>query len=130
MRLERSLRDQHRRAQLRFDNLQASLRRSGREHCADLSERVRRFAGDLERALLEGYAQSRSTFVGLSAKLNALSPLAVLERGYSVTTRGGAEAGSIVRSTAEISPGDDVSLRFHSGRAVARVLSTTDEEES
>ncbi|TFH21110.1 MAG: exodeoxyribonuclease VII large subunit [Myxococcales bacterium] len=130
IRLERSLLDLHRRERVRFDDLRTSLQHCGREHGAGLSARVHLLAGGLERALLERYAQSRSTFIELSAKLNALSPLAVLERGYGVATRGSAGDGPIVRSAGDVSPGDDVSLRFHRGSAVARVLFTTDEEKS
>ncbi|MDD4013024.1 MAG: exodeoxyribonuclease VII large subunit [Candidatus Omnitrophica bacterium] len=50
-------------------------------------------------------------------KLNALSPLAVMERGYSVTFKG----GRAVKDSNEIGLGDLVSTRLFSGRFTAVV---------
>jgi exodeoxyribonuclease VII large subunit len=60
-------------------------------------------------------------FAELRSKLGALSPLAVLERGYSLTT---GPDGRLVRDSAELAVEDDVVLRFHRGLANARVTST------
>ena len=55
----------------------------------------------------------------LAARLDALSPLAVLARGYSVTQR--AADGRVVRSARDLAPGEVISTRFADGRAVSRV---------
>jgi len=55
---------------------------------------------------------------GLAGRLEALSPLRVLSRGYSVVTR---QDGSAVRDGARLSPGECLSIRFHRGAAQVRV---------
>ncbi len=62
---------------------------------------------------------------GLSARLNALSPLGVLQRGYAVVSRDGA----VVRHSAELSAGDTVDMRFAAGSATAQVSSTKEESD-
>ncbi|MEO2166640.1 MAG: exodeoxyribonuclease VII large subunit [bacterium] len=58
--------------------------------------------------------------------LHALSPLAVLDRGYSLTQR---SDDSIVRDATELGVGDQVELRFARGGARARVLDLRTEKE-
>jgi exodeoxyribonuclease VII large subunit len=55
----------------------------------------------------------------IGATLSALSPLRVLERGYSLTTR--AETGAVVRSIADVRPGDRLATRVADGTIVSRV---------
>lgn len=50
----------------------------------------------------------------VSNKLNALSPLAVLERGYSITQK--ITTNQIIRDVKELSVGEEVSVRVHKGR--------------
>lgn len=51
------------------------------------------------------------------ARLDSLSPLKVLERGYSLVYSG----EKLVRSQSELSPGDVVQLHFHEGGAAAEI---------
>ena len=53
------------------------------------------------------------------ARLEALSPLKVLARGYSIASR---EDGRLVRSRAEVSPGDRLLLRVADGSIPCAVL--------
>ena len=57
----------------------------------------------------------------LIAKLNALSPLNVLQRGYSITTDA---TGSIVRRAASVGAGDRLKIRLADGTLDAEVLET------
>lgn len=57
------------------------------------------------------------------AKLDALSPLGVLTRGYSITQ---AADGRIVRDTATAKPGDKLKIRLERGKLNAEVLSLED----
>lgn len=59
------------------------------------------------------------------ARLEALSPLRVLARGYAIVTKEG-EASPVTDAEALI-PGDSVRLRLARGRAAARILSTETE---
>lgn len=54
------------------------------------------------------------------AKLDTLSPLAVLTRGYSITQL---EDGTIVRDAAAAKPGDQLNIRVECGKLHAKVLS-------
>lgn len=55
----------------------------------------------------------------ISGKLDSLSPLKVLSRGYSTVTD---ESGRAVKSAAQLKAGDNVTLRFAEGQAVAKIL--------
>lgn len=55
---------------------------------------------------------SGSRFSSLVAKLDALSPLSVLSRGYSITNKG----DKAVSSVNEVSSGDDLVLIFNDGK--------------
>jgi len=54
------------------------------------------------------------------AKLDALSPLGVLTRGYSITQL---EDGSILRDSSQAKPGDKLKIRLAHGKLNAEVLS-------
>ncbi|MGB7732685.1 MAG: exodeoxyribonuclease VII large subunit, partial [Thermoguttaceae bacterium] len=55
----------------------------------------------------------------LAGRLESLSPLAVLGRGYSLTQR--ASDGGLVRAAADLSPGEQIATRFARGQAISRV---------
>ncbi len=59
-------------------------------------------------------AAARRDFVRLGAALDAMSPLRVLTRGYSLAEDGN---GALIRSAAQLRPGDRVRLRFAEGGA-------------
>jgi exodeoxyribonuclease VII large subunit len=67
--------------------------------------------------LLDG---RRRAFAGLLGKLDALSPLAVLERGYSLTRT---PEGHVITEAAEVKPGDEVRVRLLRGELQCRVQS-------
>ena len=54
---------------------------------------------------------------GLAGKMRALSPLAVLERGYSITFIG----GKALKDASEVSPGDELETRLAKGSIKSRV---------
>ncbi len=62
--------------------------------------------------------QSKS-LQALMGKLDALSPLAILERGYSISSK--LPEGKIVRSITDISVGDTLKVLFKDGAAVSEV---------
>jgi len=59
-----------------------------------------------------------SSFSLLAAKLDALSPLSVLTRGYSFVSDG---KGRVVKDTASLSVGQSVEIRFSDGEAKCKV---------
>jgi exodeoxyribonuclease VII large subunit len=86
---------------------------------AELRQRADRAMMQLERALAARVADPKRRLSELAAALDALSPLAVLERGYSLATASG---GRLVRDAAELAEGERVELRFHRGRAGADIV--------
>ena len=62
--------------------------------------------------------QNREKFVRLTAKLDAMSPLKVLGRGYSVTLN---ENGQLVKSVKAVKCGDSLTVRMSDGKLIAQV---------
>ncbi len=62
-----------------------------------------------------------------AGSLDALSPLSVLGRGYSIATT---PSGKALHDAAEVSPGDAIDLRLHRGRLRATVVTTVNAEET
>ena len=60
----------------------------------------------------------RERFVRLTAKLDAMSPLKVLSRGYSMATDG---QGELIKSVEGVSVGDRITVTFSDGAAVTEV---------
>ena len=56
--------------------------------------------------------------VNAITKIDALSPLKTLLRGYSITEKD----GNIIKSAKALSTGDEVSLRFNDGKRCAKIL--------
>jgi exodeoxyribonuclease VII large subunit len=55
----------------------------------------------------------------VAGRLESLSPLAVLGRGYSLTQH--RADGRVIRTAAELSPGQEITTRFARGQTVSRV---------
>ena len=77
-----------------------------RQQVDDLSQRAGRC---LEHAL----TLNRSQLAGLQARLEALSPAAVLERGYAIVRQ--QDTGVIVRQVEQAGPGDRLTIRVQDG---------------
>jgi exodeoxyribonuclease VII large subunit len=110
--LARQAADQQRRVLQRLSP-QARIE-ARRQQVDDLGQRAGRC---LEHAL----ALHRSQLTGLQARLTALSPVAVLERGYAIVRR--QDNGAIVRQVDQVSPGDRLSVRVQDGEFGATVRS-------
>lgn len=67
----------------------------------------------------------RNRYISSTAKLDALSPLKVLTRGYSMTQ---ANNGAIIRSVNQLTPGDQVRITVSDGTALASVISKEENE--
>ncbi len=65
----------------------------------------------------------RARLLTLAGKLNALSPLAILGRGYALAW---AADGRLVRSAAQLSPGEKIRLRFGVGGAEGTIDQTSE----
>jgi len=72
----------------------------------------------LDAAMKRRVARQRARLADAATRLDALSPLAVLGRGYAIAADSG---GRAVRDAAVLVPGDAVSVRVARGRFGARV---------
>lgn len=86
--------------------------RTPKERVEDLNLRldslVRQMADSLKMKTMAG----RGILAADAAKLDALSPLQTLSRGYSIPTK---HDGTVIRSVKEVKPGDEFTLRLKDG---------------
>jgi exodeoxyribonuclease VII large subunit len=74
-----------------------------------------RMANGIQQAL----KRSQQAFARIAHTLDAISPLAVLERGYAICQK---PDGRVVRSSDEVETDDDVIVRLHRGKLVTKIL--------
>lgn len=86
-----------------------------RDDAQHLDELEERSTQAISRRLLD----ARTRLASLAGHLASLSPVAVLARGYSLTTR--VDDGRIVRDAAEVSKGEMIRTRLGRGAIVSRV---------
>ena len=80
---------------------------------------------EIERRVRERLGRLSSRFAASAASLEALSPLAVLARGYGVVRT---PEGAVVRDARETCPGDHLRLRLHRGRLAVEVTDVNGED--
>jgi exodeoxyribonuclease VII large subunit len=113
-----------RRAFERFGDRHTRAHEALRVHAPFERLRARRLRLEAARRALEDAAR-RTTERRLArlrsgaARLDALSPLAVLGRGYAIVLR--SEGGAVVRRASELAPGDALRIRLASGELDAAV---------
>jgi exodeoxyribonuclease VII large subunit len=81
----------------------------------------------LERAQRASVRDTRASAESLAGRLDALSPLAVLSRGYSITFR--PKTRVVVTDAGTVAVGDDVEVRLWKGELQCRVTGTVPEAE-
>ncbi len=141
----RALRDLHR----RLDDLQGRLRLGLRSSQRQVNHRVALATDGLRRsnplARIAGGAAlltqlrgrlgasaghsvkvSRSRFAESVGRLESLSPLGVLARGYSLTRL---PSGAVVRSAGQVAVGDPLEILLHQGALGARVTGVKERDE-
>jgi exodeoxyribonuclease VII large subunit len=85
----------------------------------NLSRQIDDLATRLHGAAAIGFRDTRSRLALVSGKLEALSPLGVLGRGYSVTLDH--RSGKLVTDAKQLRPGQQIETRFAAGTAVSTV---------
>jgi exodeoxyribonuclease VII large subunit len=124
LRLERSMRRTTARQTLRLQAAHGSLRRrSPRQAVTACAARLTGARHGLLAAMRSRHRMLTAALHAGAAALNALNPLAVLERGYSIVRRRPSMA--VVRTAAHIAPGDSLHIQFSAGSAVCRVTQCT-----
>lgn len=123
---------------LHLDSAVAALLTSSRRDRSDLEMRLARLSPQRKvqedrqrldelaeralRGLTAGHRLRRAHVAGLAARLQSLSPLAVLQRGYAVV-RG--PDGRILQSVEQVKPGDAIAARLTDGELTAQVQQVT-----
>ena len=113
-------RRQIRRHQIAIEALRRQLR-DPRLALQTLQVRVDELGERLLRAMSGQLRHDRETIARFGAHLQALSPLACLERGYALVRQ---TDGTVVTQAAQLKAGDVVEMILHQGRALARIEST------
>jgi exodeoxyribonuclease VII large subunit len=121
-RLEKAERQLLERSHRRAENLAAAIRHyDARRRLAairqQLTARVENLAAATHRRLL----QSRGALERRTASLEALSPVAILNRGYALVFN---RKGELIKDAKQLIVGDDLSARLARGRVRARVTAT------
>src|SRR5262249_43167416 len=80
----------------------------------------------LDRAVQQRLGAAETRVQARAGKLQALSPLNVLARGYSLTRT--IPDGQVVRNASQVEPGDLVLTELHAGRVVSRVEAVANPE--
>jgi exodeoxyribonuclease VII large subunit len=120
VRLASSLRGRAAEARSRLESLkQRRILRLPWERIHDLGRRLDEIELRLRHAIRNRQHSARDCLTGLAGRLESLSPVAVLSRGYSMTEH--ARNGQLVTNAAELVIGDLLKTRFGKGQAISRV---------
>ncbi len=113
----------HRRMSL--DLLCARMEHAGENALRAVHTRLDPLEAALDRAMERALSDARGTLTARTAKLEALSPLAVLTRGYAAVFD---RTGVSVRTVTELHAGDTVTLRLDDGSADAEITNINPKE--
>jgi exodeoxyribonuclease VII large subunit len=112
----------HHRVSAARSNLSAIADRSVFRRPFEMTQRLSRQADELAlrsmRAIRNQLQREQSAVAAVAAQLEALSPLKVLGRGYSVTQD---HVGEVVTEASQVAPGDVVTTRLDQGKLVSQV---------
>jgi exodeoxyribonuclease VII large subunit len=118
-RLERALRNSVARNRVQLDTLQAGLTHTDPARTiGSLRQRINLLSVQCQRLMTEKIEDVKYTFAGTAARLDVLSPLQTLSRGYAIATT---TTGTVVTDTSQLATGDRVNLQLHHGTALCRV---------
>ena len=124
-RLERAARqmiEQHRR---RWEAAAAAVRHYDlRRVLAGVRKELEAGVSAMAAAARAALAARRSRLERLAAGLEALSPVAILERGYALVFD---SSGNLLKDSTRVSPGDEISARLARGQITATVKKRTSE---
>lgn len=121
-RMAAALREQAAVARMRLESLRsrpALARPLDRLH--DIAQRLDDWHQRMTRAVEANMTRSRQQVGAIASHLHALSPLQVLQRGYSITRLH--DGGELVRTVGQLSPGKAISVMLADGVAQSRVES-------
>ena len=113
---ERRLIEQHRR---RWERASAAVRHyDARRVLAGIKRDLTSHTASLGAAMKTALLRNRSRLEQIEHELKALSPVAILERGYALVFD---SSGKLVKDSAQVNPGDEISAKLARGQITARV---------
>jgi exodeoxyribonuclease VII large subunit len=121
-RLEKAERQILERCHRRWENAAAAVRHyDARRRLAAVRQRLEALVANLAAATQTRMLEKRGALDRKSASLEALSPVAILNRGYALVFDA---KGKLVKDAARLKAGDEVTARLARGRMRARVTAT------
>lgn len=99
---------------------------SPKERLRHASEKLERTEKQLQHLISLILQSRRQSFIALTKQLDALSPLKVMQRGYSLVYT--EQEKSLVKSVTRVQPGDLVKIRLSDGQLDCQVWSITEEK--
>jgi exodeoxyribonuclease VII large subunit len=121
-RLEKAERQLLERCHRRCENVFATVRHyDARRRLAAIRQQLQTQVANLAAATHRRLLESRGALDRRTASLEALSPVAILNRGYALVFDG---KGRLVKDAARLKAGDELSARLARGRVRARVTAT------
>jgi len=125
-RLEKAERQLLERCHRRSENVSSTVRHyDARRRLAAIRQQLQGQVANLAAATHARLLGSRGTLDRRTASLEALSPVAILNRGYALVFDA---EGRLVKDAARLNAGDDLSARLARGRVRARVTATEPSE--
>lgn len=110
----------------RLEALRRALRHLGpQRELMSQRQRVDSYAADLERNVARRLEQLRARHALAVARLEAISPLATLERGYAIVRQ---RDRRVVRRAAQVRPGERLEVHVADGHFGARVTNSESED--
>lgn len=104
---------------LRYEKCMSS--RVFKEPLRDINDnylKVDTFIKKLENIIKVKQKEEKTKYIELVSKLDTLSPLKTLTRGYSIVE----EDGKIIKSVKELKTGDKIDIRLVDGKKQAEIL--------
>ena len=121
-RLEKAERQLLERCHRRCENVSTTVRHyDARRRLAAIRQQLQAQVANLAAATRTRLLESRGTLDRRTASLEALSPVAILNRGYALVFDA---KGRLVKDAARLNAGDDLSARLARGQVRARVTAT------
>jgi exodeoxyribonuclease VII large subunit len=121
-RLEMAQRQLLERNHRRLETGSAAVRHyDARRRLAAIRRQLETEASNLAAATRACLLKFRAALDRRTASLEALSPVAILNRGYALVFDG---QGTLVKDAAQLAPGDELSARLARGQVRARVTNT------
>lgn len=107
-----------------YNSLSARLSAQSPENRLKLmEEKLANLQNRAETAVMRNFDRYSAQLAEKAAKLDSLSPLKVMARGYSLVYKG----DELVRDSADLTVGQEITLRFDKGTATAEIIDVNGE---